>query len=59
MGGNTVWYSIHHPDYPHCAQGQTLIGGLPDRMAEEVADRLMRELRYVTGLDGEIRTWVD
>lgn len=58
MGGNTVWYSINHPDYPHCAQGQTLMGGLSDRTAGEVADRLLHELRFVTGLGAEITTWV-
>jgi hypothetical protein len=59
MGGNTVWYSIHHPDYPHCSPGQTLMGGLPDKMAGEVADKFLRELQFVTGLGSEIKVWVD
>lgn len=59
MGNSTVWYSIDDSDYPHCAGGQTLIGGLTEKAAEAVADRLLRELQYVTGLGREITVWVD
>ena len=59
MGGRTVWYSIDHPDYPHCADGQTLMSGVPDRLADELAGKFRAELRFVTGLDCEIKTWVD
>jgi len=59
MNNSTVWYSINHPDYAHCAQGQTLMGSLPEQTAEAVADKFLRELQYVTGLGSEIKTWVD
>lgn len=59
MNNSTIWYSIDHPDYPHCRQGQTLIGSIPDKTAEAVADKFLRELQFVTGLGSEIKVWVD
>jgi hypothetical protein len=59
MNNSTVWYSIHHPDYAHCAQGQTLIGSLPEKTAEMLAEKFLLELQYVTGLGSEIKVWVD
>lgn len=59
MNNSTVWYSIQHPNYPHCAQGMTLVGGLPEKTAEMLAEKFLRELQYVTGLGGEIKVWVD
>ena len=59
MNNRTVWYSINHPDYPHCAQGQTLMGSLPEQTADAVADKFLRELQFVTGLGSEIKVWVD
>lgn len=59
MNNSTVWYAINHSDYPHCTQGQTLIGSLPEKTAEAVADKFLRELQYVTGLGSEITVWVD
>ena len=59
MNNSTIWYSIQHSDYPHCAQGQTLVGRLPAEVADTVADKFLRELQFVTGLTDQIKVWVD
>jgi len=60
MGSVTVWYQINHPEYPQCKEPVSLVSmNLSEQQAEKIAKALFHELRFVTGLDTEIKTWVD
>jgi hypothetical protein len=45
----TVWYQIDHPDFLHCKDPMTFVGGLREQDAERVARNLYNELLFILG----------